>query len=73
MNFAEPTELHDYRFLGDDYRKRQDIRRQQERWLRKLETMPAQKRYAMLAAIEEFKRSRSGEGADTRSATAAAA
>jgi hypothetical protein len=34
MNFPEPAELHDYRFLGEDYRERQDIKRQRERWLK---------------------------------------
>lgn len=54
LNFPEPAALHDYRFLGDDHRKRQDIKRQKERWLAKLSKMPSQRRYAMLAAIEEF-------------------
>lgn len=61
LNFPEPSTLHDYRFLGDDRRKRQDIKRQKERWLAKLGKMPAQKRYAMLAAIEEYKIARASD------------
>jgi len=63
LNFPEPTELHDYRFLGDDRRERQDIKRQKDRWLAKLANMPAQRRYAMFAAIEDFKRSCAVESA----------
>lgn len=61
LNFEEPAELHDYRFLGNNKRERQDIKRQKMRWIRRLETMPAQKRYAMLSAIAEYKRSMAGE------------
>lgn len=63
LNFPEPAALHDYRFLGEDHRKRQDIKRQKERWIAKLGKMPSQRRYAMLAAIEEFNRSMHGENA----------
>jgi DNA adenine methylase len=54
MNFEQPAELHDYRYLGKDYREREDIRRQQKRWIAKLEGMPPARRYALQAAIEEF-------------------
>ena len=36
MNYPEPQRLHDYRWLGDNYREREDIKRQQQRWKRKL-------------------------------------
>lgn len=55
MNFPEPAELHDYHFLGRDRRERQDIKRQKARWIARLRKMPAHKRYAMLAAIDEYK------------------
>lgn len=54
MNYAEPRELHDYRYLGRDYREREDIRRQQKRWTAKLAGMTPHKRYALLAAIENY-------------------
>jgi DNA adenine methylase len=53
MNYPEPTELHDYRYLGNDYRERERIKRKKERWKARLKTMPAQERYAVLAAIAE--------------------
>jgi DNA adenine methylase len=68
LNFPEPPELHDYRFLGDNFRKRQDIKRQRDRWLNRLAAMPAQQRYAMFSAIEEFRgRADDGNDADNRS------
>ena len=73
-NFPEPAELHDYRFLGDTFRQRQDIRRQKDRWIARLRAMPSQKRFAILAATEEFKRlDLSGTNADERSHNGTAA
>lgn len=54
MNYPEPFALHDYRYLGDGWRKRQDIRRMQKRQLAKLKRMQPLERYAMLQAIEEW-------------------
>lgn len=69
LNFPEPAELHDYSFLGDTSRQRQDIRRQKDRWIARLDRMPSQKRFALLSAIEEFKsRSAAGKTTDTRAA-----
>lgn len=51
MNYPEPTELHDYRYLGSDYRDRERIRRQQRRWASRLLAMPDLERLAMLAAL----------------------
>lgn len=67
MNFEEPTELHEYTFLGRDRRERLDIKRQKDRWLKKLKAMPPQRRYAMLSAIDDFKRSADGENTNSRS------
>lgn len=55
MNYPEPLELHDYRFLGSNFREREQITRQQKRWRAKLEQMPAQRRYALLSVLEELK------------------
>lgn len=63
--FSEPAELHDYQFLGDTYRERQDIRRLKKRWIDRLTAMPPQKRYAVLAAIDEFTRADNGTAAAT--------
>lgn len=50
-NFPPPMELHDYRYLGDDYRERERIKKKVTRWTAKLETMPKLERQAIMAAI----------------------
>jgi DNA adenine methylase len=52
-NFAEPLMLHDYRYLGSDFRERERIKRKKTRWVTKLKTMPALERHALLAVIDE--------------------
>ena len=61
MNFDEPLELHDYSYLGDDYRQRENIKRQKQRWISKLKNMDPQKRYLFLSAFEELKTEVSAE------------
>lgn len=42
-NFPRPVELHDYRYLGSNYREREKIKRQQKRWkgrLARMDTLP---------------------------------
>lgn len=51
MNYQEPTELHDYRYLGNDFREREKITRQTSRWVSRLRAMPILRRRAILAAI----------------------
>jgi DNA adenine methylase len=51
FNYDKPVELHDYRYLGDDFREREQIKRMQRRWVAKLGAMPILKRQALLAAI----------------------
>jgi hypothetical protein len=53
FNFAEPVELHDYQFLGENTRQRQDLKRQIASWAGKLERMPPLKKRALLAAIAD--------------------
>ncbi|MGI8642407.1 MAG: DNA adenine methylase [Pyrinomonadaceae bacterium] len=55
LNFPKPLELHDYRFLGADYRKREDLKRKKLRWKKRLTAMPSQERFALMATIEELK------------------
>jgi Site-specific DNA methylase len=52
MNYPQPFELHDYSYLGDNYRERETIRKQQKRWRRMLAEMPALKRLALLDVIQ---------------------
>lgn len=52
MNYSEPFEFHDIRYLGKDYRERERIKRKKQRWIRRLSTMSRLDRAAILAAIE---------------------
>lgn len=52
-NFREPVALHDYRFLGSDFRARERIKRKKLRWVNKIRRMPLLERRALLAAIGE--------------------
>lgn len=54
MNYPEPVELHDYRYLGENFRERERIKRKQLRWQSRLERMPAIERYALLSAISRL-------------------
>jgi DNA adenine methylase len=50
-NFPRPEVLHDYRFLGNDFRERERIRRVQRRWASRLERMPLAERQALAGLI----------------------
>jgi DNA adenine methylase len=52
-NYPEPVALHDYRYLGEDFRERERIKRKKQRWVNRLRSMPILERRALLAAIEE--------------------
>ncbi len=51
MNYAEPETLHDYRYLGEDYRERERIRRRVNRWKKRLESLSPLERQAVLQGI----------------------
>jgi hypothetical protein len=53
FNFPEPVALHNYRYLGEDFRERERIKRKQKRWVNRLHIMPTLERRALLAAIGE--------------------
>lgn len=55
MSYPEPTELHDYRYLGEDFREREKINKVKRRWQARLRRMPQLQRYAVLSAIEEMR------------------
>jgi hypothetical protein len=52
-NFPEPVELHDYRFLGRDFRERERIRRKRARWVAMLSVMPVLERAAVIESVRE--------------------
>lgn len=47
MSFPEPRELHDYRFLGDDFRARDRIKKKRRRWAARLAKMDRLERLAI--------------------------
>lgn len=51
FNFEPPFALHDYRYLGANFRERERINRQKRRWLARLRKMPTLQRQALLSAI----------------------
>lgn len=51
MNYPQPVELHDYRYVGDSYRERERIRRKALRWAARVHAMPRLERQAVLSAI----------------------
>ena len=51
MNYSPPEKLHDYRYLGENFREREIIKRKTKRWLEKLERMPVLERNALLSEI----------------------
>lgn len=54
MNFPEPFALHDYRYLGGNFRERERIKRKRDRWRDKLAIMPTLERMAILSAIADL-------------------
>jgi len=51
MNYPQPFELHDYQYLGENFRERERIKKKQLRWRARLKSMPATERYALLEAV----------------------
>jgi DNA adenine methylase len=62
MNFPPSLELHDYRYLGRDFRERERIKRKKLRWIARLQRMTSLERNAMMMAIQEFRSSTAGDG-----------
>jgi len=57
-NYPTPVALHDYRYLGTNFRERERIGRKKKRWVAKLTAMPTLERRCLLNAIDEAWRSR---------------
>lgn len=51
MNFDPPKELHDYRYLGENFRERERIKRKKQRWKNRLEKMDRLERLALMEVI----------------------
>jgi len=52
-NYPEPEELHDYRYLGRDFRERERIRRKLARWRAVLSKLPVLERRALVSTFLE--------------------
>ena len=52
MNYPDPVKLHDYSFLGHDFRKREQLKKIKSNWLSKLKRMPVLEREALLYALQ---------------------
>ncbi len=53
FNYPEPIKLHDYSYLGKNFRERERIKRKKQRWVTRIERMPMLERRAPLNAIDE--------------------
>ena len=53
MNYSEPARLHDYRFVGNNKRGREKIRRRIRNLIDGLEKRPPREREAVLEAIRD--------------------
>ena len=53
-NFDEPEALHDYRYLGKNFRERERIKRKQKRWRGKLERMTPLERAGIVEAVRDL-------------------
>ena len=54
MNYPPPVELHDYRYVGRNFREREKFKRQRQRWTARLRKMDPLRRQALLAAIGDL-------------------
>lgn len=54
MNYPQPLTLHDYRYLGKNFRERERIKRRQHRWKARLERMDQLERAALILAIGDL-------------------
>ena len=53
LNYPQPIELHDYRYLGNTFRERERIKRKKARWINRLKKMPRLERQALLASLHD--------------------
>lgn len=55
MNYSPPVQLHDYRYLGDNFRERESIKKKKEVWINKLKSLPILERQALLSVIDSVR------------------
>jgi hypothetical protein len=70
MNYPIPLELHDYRYLGANFRERERIKRKKSRWVKRLVGMDSLEKYALMDVIGELRGDHhAGNGDATRLAS----
>lgn len=52
MNYSQPVQLHDYHYLGDNFREREKIKLKLKRWSLRFRSMPVLERQAVLSALQ---------------------
>ncbi len=52
MNYSQPAQLHDYRYLGDNFREREKIKLKLRRWSARFRSMPLLERQAVLSTLQ---------------------
>ncbi len=52
MNYPRPVRLHEYSYLGGNFRERERIKRKKQRWVERLKRMDILERQALLDAID---------------------
>lgn len=57
MNYDKPDLLHDMRYVGVNFRKREQIKRKKARWLGKLQKMEPLERAAIMECLRELEAS----------------
>lgn len=55
FNYEEPVLLHDYSYLGDDYRERERIKKKAKRWVERFQKLPVLERQAIIGQLKENK------------------
>jgi site-specific DNA-adenine methylase len=53
LNFEAPLQLHDGTHLGSTFRERQSVKRRNQRWIERLDRMPAEERGHLLSLIRD--------------------
>jgi len=61
MNYPAPVRLHDYRYLGEDFRERERIKKKKARWVARLGRLSLLEQRALLDAIDEVYSSASSD------------
>lgn len=52
MNYPEPIHLHDYQYLGDNFREREKIKIKLKRWTARFKSMPVLERQSLLSVLQ---------------------